>query len=362
MYKAIRFDKLVPGAVTIDNFHGVRINLYGERTLDIKGKVMYLPLDNKTRTPQEMVRDKNRSSRVVPKTGQTLYICKESHIPRKLLRNSDYKITINRDNADSVVVPTPSDEDVATRKYNILYIVTGATTSVYYFVLNYNFGHTDDEADPDDVQKIKDAIKKRIYVAENESADFFCYDNLNVSTMYFLKKCQEIEDILTGAIYDEETKRDRYKIAIDTQIRLEPTNEIDMEMLQIWEKMDDLNMLCKLIIGSNWQKYPCTISAFLGDSSVKYYGGEQMRYIKESLDFSYYNEYGRFRPNREVQPEDWNLLQNWLMVKAGVGENGGFKRKERSSPMNLVHYAEVYKPCKITEPTLFQEIEARLKN
>jgi len=362
MYQVIKFTSLTPGTITLDNYGGIRVKIHGERTKDIKGRDAYLPLDANTKKPREMIGLKDRSNRCYPKTGKTLYVCKESHVPRALLRNSDYKITINRDNADFVVIPAPEEEDVSSRKFNIAYLIQGPDIAdLYYFTLNYPWGHDDDKADTEDIPKIKEAIKKRFPLLEDYTATFFGNDALSLQTMYFLKSCQEVEDVLTGNIFDQELGRDKYEIVLDTQLNIDATTEISAEMLQIWSKMEDKNMLAKHIIGSNWQKYPCTISVFLKDNYVYAWGGEQMRYVTKSIDFEYYGYNEAFKHNQVIQPEDWNLLQDWIMLKAGMKPEGGYKVQRGEGLARFARYAECIKPFKISEPTTYQEIEARLK-
>ena len=363
MYQAIKFTELIPGTVTMDNYGNIRIRTYGEITKDIKGKVAYLPLTNNVKKPRELIGGKDSSGSCWPKTGKTLYVCKDSHVPRALLRNAEYKITINRDNADFVVIPAPREEDVSTRMFNIIYTIQGPKhLALYYFTLNYPWGHDEDKANLEDVEPIKEEIKKRIPADEDESFQFFGTDELNLQTMYFLKDIQEYEDILTDAIRNPETDRDKYSIVLDTELNIDSTSEITPEMLQIWSKMDgDRHILAKHIIGSNWQKYPCTVSVIIDDMNMCFYGGEQMRYVTRSIDFDYYRYNKTFRHDRLIQPEDWNMLQDWIMLKTGMKPEGGFKIQRGSGIGKFVHYAECVKPCRISEPTLFQEIEARLK-
>lgn len=167
---------------------------------------------------------------------------------------------------------------------------------------------------------------------------------------------------MTDEFFDEETKRRKYNPVLDTRLRIEATTEINPEMLQIWSKENDKNMLCKHIIGSEWQKYPCTIAAFIQEFSLQYYGGEQMKYVLKSIDFEYYRYNDGFKPNQEIQPEDWNLLQDWIMMQNGLSPDGGFIVERDNGINHLTRHAICFKPYRISEPTLYQEIEAKLKN
>jgi hypothetical protein len=363
MYKAVHFDKLFSGRVILHDSGSTEVRLYSESYPgELRGKVAYLPLNAATDHPKPLLGQKDWSSSVWPKTGKKLYVCKESHIPRAIIRNSDYKITIDKDNADYIVIPAPKDEEIAKRNCNVAYIVYGYKTCLYYFNVCYDWKEDCNQVDQDDVQTVYDAIKDKIHLETGETSEFHQLALLNLASfdIYFVKRCEEVEQVLTGEDLDESHK-EKFRIIWDTKLRIDSTNEISADMLQIWEKMDTKSLIAKSIIGSNWQQYPCTISVFIDYMSLGFYGGDQMDYILDSLDYKYYRVNKTFRPNKEIQPDDWNLLQDWLMLKAGVPKEGGFKVQKIEGPLALAHYAECFKPCKITEPTLYQEIEARLK-
>lgn len=362
MYKAVHFSSIKPGVVRIDNYGGLTVKVYAERTMDVKGRVAYLPLDSDTDAPEVLINKRDRSSVCYPKTGKTLYVCSESKVPRALLRNSDYKITINRENADYVVIPEQTPDEIGVRESNITFIVkSGDKMHIYYFLLEFSWGKDINSVNAQMIEQIKTAIQNRIVLEENESAEFYYIGNLVKNKIFFVRKCQELEEILTGEINDFGLGKNKYQIVLDTKLKIDPTNEISAEMLQIWSKMDDKTMLAKHIINSNWQKYPCTISAFIRDKSLEYWGGEQMKYVTKSIDYNHYRTYDSFRPNQEIEPEDWNLLQDYLMAKVGLGPEGGFEKERMDGIFHSVFYAACFKPCRISEPTLYQEIEARLK-
>ena len=132
MYRAIHFKSINNGLVRLDNYDNVTVKVWGEKTQDLKGKVCY------------------------PKTGKTLYVCSESKVPRALLRNSDYKITISRDNADYVVIPYQDSEEIASREQNITLVVEkNDFTHIYYFSLELSYRRDADSVDSALIEKIK---------------------------------------------------------------------------------------------------------------------------------------------------------------------------------------------------------------
>lgn len=363
MYRAIHFKSINNGLVRLDNYDNITVKVWGEKTQDLKGKVAYFPLDSDTEPPEVIINKADLSKLCYPKTGKTLYVCSESKVPRALLRNSDYKITINRDNADYVVIPYQDSEEIASREQNITLVVEkNDFTHIYYFSLELSYRRDADSVDSALIEKIKKAILDRVSPDTDATATFCYIGNLKKASIYFVKKCKELEEILTDKLSDPETGRKIFNPVLDINLKIEATNDINLEMLQIWSKMDDKNLLCKHIINSKWQDYPCTVSAFVEEASISYWGGEQMRYVLKSIDFDYYRRNHAFRPNQEIQPEDWNLLQDWIMVQHGFGPDGGFKVRRAEGIGRLVRRAICVKPYKISEPTLYQEIEAKLKN
>ena len=140
MYKAVKFNSINNGIVRLDNYDGITVKVYGESTMDLKGKVAYLPLDSDTKSPEVIINKLDRSKNCFPKTGKTLYVCSESKVPRKILRNSDYKITISREKADYVVIPFQDHEDIAFRTQNITLVAEkNGKAHIYYFLVELSY-------------------------------------------------------------------------------------------------------------------------------------------------------------------------------------------------------------------------------
>lgn len=180
MYKVVHFNKVNPGLVRLDNYDGITVKIYSEKMSDLKGKVACLPLDSDTKSPEEIIKRIDCSHLCYPKTGKTLYVCSESKVPRALLRNSDYKITINRENADYVVVPDQSEEDIASREQNITLVTedNNGFIRIYYFQLELSYRRNVDSIDAAMIEKIKKAILERVDIDEDTVATFYSIGNL----------------------------------------------------------------------------------------------------------------------------------------------------------------------------------------
>lgn len=359
MYRAVHFTNLYSGKVIFDNYGGMKAKVYSENTMDVKGKVAYLALDTSTQEPWTILNGKDNSYHCWPKTDKVLYIAKESRVPRMILRNSDYKITINPNNADYVVIPANYEDDVPKREFNIAYIASkDKDVLLYYFTFDYSWS-AKVQHDAASVEKIKKVILDKLNYGDDWNQEFYYFDQLPTTYVYFVKRCPEVESILTDNTFN-------YKVIIDTRLRIDSPIGINIDSLKIWGKMSmtsEREMVAKAIIGSSWKEYPCTIAAFIDHYNLDYYGGEQLAYVKKSIGYDYYRNHYKFRADREVQPNDWNLLQEWLMSLVGLDEKGGFISYQLSdSALLLTRHAKCFKPVYISEPMLFQEIEARLKN
>lgn len=354
LFRAIHSMDFWPGAIYLRK-SGTTVKVYAKNNNDLRGRTAYLPLSVGSE-PIQTLYAMNHSGIVWPRTGQTLFISKESKVPRAIVRNSSYKITIDPNNADYVVIPSVREDDVVEREARIAYIVTKAdkSVSVHYFDVQLDWSRP--LIDDDALKEIKDEIMARIPVDDEDKTEFYYFDRLQNFKIYFIKNCPEIEKILAE---DENA----YKIVFDYKLRLESPVDLTVDTLKIWDKMiGSKEMLAKTIIGSNWQKYPCTMCVYIRSHQLEWYGGEQMKYILRCIDFYKFKENESFPYNMEVQPEDWNLLQEWIMSRVGLSKDGGFKpMKDRNYPLDFTRVATCYKPVYISEPTLFQEIQARLK-
>ena len=353
-FRAIHFSELYSGSINIDRYDRVSIRTWLESTRDVKGRIAYLPLNDFQYDIRDCIDDNDKSDDLWPKTGKTIWISKESHVPRALLRNSDYKITIDKDKADYIIVPEQTDDEVSVRKADIICIYKCAFTKLYYFTISE--GYYNKKLSDNNIDAVKAALKERFAInSETEELEIIYNSEFEQTPAYFVKKCPEIEEILTGNMTKE--------YVVDTRVRITAPTEMTAEALQIWSKMDDgREMMAKAVIASDWQEHPCTTCVFINSMGLYWAGGEQMKYVKKSVNYEYYDRHGSFPPGLEVQPKDWNTLQDWLMLRAGMGPEGGFKIQRGEGDTKFVRYAECIKPLHITEPMLYQDIEARLKN
>ena len=73
-------------------------------------------------------------------------------------------------------------------------------------------------------------------------------------------------------------------------------------------------------------------------------------------DFDSSLEENLFR-RREVQPDDWNMLQKFVMSELNLSENGGFRDNEIDNlTSRIVHHTNCIAPIYIKEPMLTEQI------
>ena len=102
----------------------------------------------------------------------------------------------------------------------------------------------------------------------------------------------------------------------DTKIQLTPSTNISVETLDLWSRLDDMNMLGKLICSSDWKEYPVTLSVFLEEEcyDIKYINNQNVKMILHEIFFDYTKE------DMAVTPKDYNMLVSWIYHKLGCND------------------------------------------
>lgn len=106
-YEIVDLDSLYVGTVNIDSYGALRIRECPYRSKDVKGKVAVF-YDQRASNPYGAIRSRSRN---YCNSSSSIYISKEVKTARDLFRNTGYKIVLDRDKADKIVVPTPASEN-----------------------------------------------------------------------------------------------------------------------------------------------------------------------------------------------------------------------------------------------------------
>lgn len=281
--------------------------------------------------------------------NEKLYVSSKSKISRDILRNSGYTIVMDPDKANHTIVPKLSIK-VEVYKTRIA-VIEGS--NIYFF--NVNKSNYDD-LDEQQLQNIIDALKdyfkdKDIEIIHNDGKKF---------CVFFIPKIDEYEDMLLNRYPNR-------KYCIDTKVELKPEVNISVETLEIWSRMGDNKVLEKSILNSDWQKYPVTLCVFLSSLPSWYINRfGQLSVVLESIDFQMYKD-AKTLGDKIVEPEDWNMLQSWIMHKFGVDEKGGFTNTEKLNDISY-NFRDLFRsktavaPLNIDTPETFKNLLACLKN
>ena len=293
----------------------------------------------------------------------SLFISSSCKLPRDLVRNSGYKIVRDKDKADYVVIPAIKSPRTSQYEFNIGFIVNGTLALIS---ISRTDGH--EKFDDSDIESIKEVIEKRYEKNGYKVDEFIHNDNLVPFSVQFLQKCEEYEELFYTVAANS---RPAISYVLDTSVQLVGSNTISVETLEIWSRMNERDILEKSIINSDWQKYPCTMAVFMKTEKPGWTvnPGQQFRWLLKQIDYDEFQESNTFS-NKIVTPEDWNMLQKWIMYRFGLSENGGFIPIDKSNHMlsmdfryhNLVMSRLCIAPMMISEPESFKNLQARSRN
>lgn len=230
--------------------------------------------------------------------GDKIWIHPKARVSRDLVRKSGYAITRDKDKAEFVVLPEPDYNEFCDISYNIA-CLCGSTP--YFFTVSdvYN------REIPDD--KFEDA-KERIKQYLGGDILFLC-DGMSLKKACFLPALEEYADLLND-VYEDKS----IIVAFDTKIQLVPNVDINVETLDVWARLDDMNMLSRFICASDWKDYPLTLKLFLESThyGIKYQTNNNIKMIVKELGI------GEKKDNEiMVTPKDYNMMMSWVFHLIG---------------------------------------------
>ena len=252
-------------------------------------------------------------TRAYPNVGTKVYVDPSCHIRRDLVRRN-FQITRDKDSADYILFP-----DVPP-KYE-----WGDTQIVAYNPSESTFISV---AITDDIVNDNMWDMLLLTLKTNYGSDITLYykDRKTIFTYWFLPYCEIYKDILC-----ETNRTKRCKFINEYKI---PYNETQLapEAMMLWRSINEGGMLASEIKQTNWRKYPFTLSVFLCLEVNKYvvmhHCMNDIRYALPINFTAYYNQTGNYGfqdfDSRYIDPEDWNLMQEYIMMRMGVDKNGGF--------------------------------------
>ena len=233
--------------------------------------------------------------------GKTIYISKKSKVSRDVLRHT-YKIVLDPDRADFVVFPKL--KNISTFgctmfgiKNNILYLCFLENIIDYSSNVDYIF---------------QVAVNMFCRMAGLDESEVQHRPDYQYVDLKFINDVPEYREILQNQYPNRSYIQ-------DTSLPFTPLNKISPETLKIWSQVNDTNLLEKLLVGSDWQKYPFTLWCFLHAEHDDFASecGNQGKVILEAIQY-WMNYLPEYEMHKLVEPDDWNMLQEWIMYQLGV--------------------------------------------
>jgi len=327
-YSDIRFARCIidyRGDVNTKHSYGYAMGLY-------RGKDAYVDLGN-----YEFMEYLNKYiSKQVKPNGQKLFVSGDSKMPRALLRGSDYKIVLNKDNADIIVLPYP--REIIKRTFNML---IKNQNGLYAVTVQKQWGC------PPITDTIIERVKESVIDFAGGPGQIWYKPELEDHTVYFVRKCDEYQMAMDP---DNWTRTFMY----DINVQFTPTTETTPENLEFLFRCKDPVIFEKALIGSEWQKYPfttCNLMFLKND----YASRNALQIVKDGIFWDDFNCHSGYESNRDISPEDWNMCQRWLMYHYGLDEQkGGFINAEKfrsipSSDKKALKHIVAVKPVFIEE-------------
>lgn len=299
---------------------------------------------------------KNCSTFVTPSAGDKIYISKSSKISRDALRNSGYTITLSPEKANYILIP---DFNEAVTKKGDFIVYDKKENILDFFYIAY---HNRSEYFKGLEKIIGDWLRKRyppddVEIWYNTLSD---ENALTETSVHFFPNCEEYKELLLN------TEVQGVSYIWDVDIPMAGSVQINPETLLVWEKMEDMKMLEKQLVNSDWQKYPVTVLIALTTMhSYGLYGefGPQGKTVLNSLKYTQ-GTWGRDRLS--ITPEDYDMFQKWAFSYFGCSENGGYV-EERKFRMIPEYYRSLLKsriavlPFKIETPTTVNLVKGMKK-
>ena len=283
--------------------------------------------------------------------GHTLFVSSGSNLPRDMIRNSGYKITRNIDQADYVVIPKP-DKVTA---YDCFFCGLYADKFYMFYVSDENGDYL--EPSIAEANIIADKIKEKF------SGIQLIYSAGRKLFVSFLRNVEEHKEL-----FELKGEPANHKYVYDSDLLLTPSTVLSAENLSIIERIPDKRTALKLLMQTDFQKYPFTTCMFLFygiDADYGYKYGDQVNWMMRTVKLD------QFENDEEypvpIQPEDFALFQSYLMYKLGVADSGGYITDDKLNSINsdcfeFVAHRTAIKPTKINHPMSFDAIKTIISN
>lgn len=252
------------------------------------------------------------------KRGATVWVHPNARISRDILRNSGYKITIDKDKAEGIIIPSIREDASCKLKVNIV-AFDKVLCNTYMFHL---YNEANSQISDEHVVEIKKSILKNIGKNEDE-VDFYTNEyssTLDQFCVFLIPPIEEWYDLIEERGINIYSPNNIYKL--DCDVPVVPPFEINIETLEMCKRMDSV-FLEKFLISCPYKEYPLTLHYFLKNEfrGLKFSNNNNVRMVLDAIHF--YN--ADLESTMQVNPKDLNMLQDWIFHCLGLdGESKAF--------------------------------------
>lgn len=334
---------------------GISVGTYHLRKFMKKNVIVY----NTNMSPTEYIMKAYGKPRGRVHAPQTLFVSSEARLSRDALRIAGYKITYNRDNADTVILTDRyldgSYPYGLSNYYNYQILVKDNAGVVYMFKVDASLiDQGPGYIAPEVTEKCIEKIRKYF----SDCVEILDYNNsLNSYYMYFMRDLPEYRDIILN-------KMDK-PCAFEGDVNIDTDVKINVDTLQIWKGCKP-HVVEKQILQSNWQDYPFTLSVF-----IYYYQRElagstnaNMKMIIDSINYSGSNPTNSY--SGIITPKDWDMTQRFMYSLMQVPEEGGWITANNYDncffARDLCKMRVATKPVKLATPMMLEQIKMTIKD
>ena len=286
-----------------------------------------------------------------------LFVTSKVRTARDLFRNSNYQIVRDPERADYVVIPE-LPTCCLELMYDVAVLDNRSNALCLYSVERPSRMRTSqtNEFNDKDFELIKEHFKER-------DVTIFGDGIKDGARVQFLPKIEEYKDMLLD-VYPNR------KYIFENDVTLTCPITISPEILELWSHYTEADLLAKAICNSDWKKYPFTLLYFLlkekDEYAMQYCGGTNFKLVLDTIGYDRYTSFNTVVSGRSVEPDDWNMLQDYLMHKLHLPEMGGYitpqQYKDLEDYRKLLPFRVAVKPMKISSPIQYENLLTMVGN
>lgn len=239
-----------------------------------------------------------------PAPGDKVFLSSESKIPRDLVRNTGYQIVRDKNTASFVIMPEPEKPE----PYKAFLFYKTYDNDFYIISLYDTSGGAITEVNSDLATECELGMRAKY-------GDGQMYKYQVQHKCYFYRNVPEHLEILGGV--------HPWNCMFDTELILTPSTDITPENLAMLAKLPSKEQALKLIMSSDFKKYPLTMCLFLKNDLSISYGykyGDQVNWMMKCIEYNEFEEKDSFK--KPVTPEDFKMLQDWILYKLNIKDSG----------------------------------------